>query len=205
MTQRGSTKELEGVVPHRVRKMPRTFKRRGLITTTVERALLDIALTEPFADLQRALNEADYRRLVSESSMRSVLDESRGHRGAAALKEAIADKAPTRSPLEDRFYALLRAAKLPLPMANQMVDGMECDFVWPELRLVVETDGWAAHGTARRKRRDRRKEKRLEALGWHVERVPRAELEHHAYALIARLSPLLLTRQARLDRSQPMT
>jgi very-short-patch-repair endonuclease len=32
-------------------------------------------------------------------------------------------------------------AGLPLPLTKQMVNGFEVDFYWPDLGLVVETDG----------------------------------------------------------------
>jgi very-short-patch-repair endonuclease len=174
---RGSTKQLEGLRVHRVRNEVPTVIRDGLRMTAIERTLLDIAHTEPFTVLQRTLNEADYRRLVTADSLDAFLATVRGHRGIGALRRARLDQAPTRSHLEDAFYRLIREAGLPRPLVNHRVEGYECDFVWPQLRLIVETDGWTAHGTPRQKRRDRRKEARLQRAGWRVERVLRRDLD----------------------------
>ena len=51
------------------------------------------------------------------------------------------------------------------------VEGYECDFVWRARALIVETDGGAAHGTARARERDRIKDTRLLLAGWRVVRV----------------------------------
>src|SRR4051812_26713904 len=53
----------------------------------------------------------------------------------------------TRSELEDRFYELVDEAGLPRPLVNQTVEGYEVDFFWPELDLIIETDGRDAHLT----------------------------------------------------------
>ena len=202
-TTRGSTDALSGVVAHRVRGPLEIVERNGLRTTTLARALLDIAHTEPFTFLQRALNEADYRRLITPDSLSALLEQTRGHRGQRALKGAMLDQAPTRSHLEDRFFALIRATGLPRPEVNVKIAGYECDFVWPKRRLIIETDGWAAHGSARRRRRDARRDAVLRAAGWRIERVPRHEVERDPYALVARLSLLLAAERPDAIRATP--
>ena len=42
------------------------------------------------------------------------------------------------------MLALCRRHRLPAPLVNEVVEGHERDFVWPEQRLIVETDGWQA-------------------------------------------------------------
>ena len=56
--------------------------------------------------------------------------------------------------------------------AHIEVDGglLEVDFVWPDKRLVVETDGHAVHGTRFAFERDRRRDQRLLLEGWRVAR-----------------------------------
>lgn len=53
----------------------------------------------------------------------------------------------TRSRLERLFLPLAAAAGIPVPLTRQVVNGYEVDFYWPELKLVVETDGWTYHRT----------------------------------------------------------
>ena len=77
----------------------------------------------------------------------------------------------TRSELEERFLRLCDEHGIERPEVNVRVEGYECDFVWREQALVVETDGGAAHGTARARERDRKKDVKLLLAGWRVVRV----------------------------------
>lgn len=64
----------------------------------------------------------------------------------------------TDSVLESRFKRVARAAGLPEPLTQQWVNGYRVDFYWPDLGLVVETDGWRYHRTAARQNQDRRRD-----------------------------------------------
>ena len=55
--------------------------------------------------------------------------------------------------------------------------GYEVDFVWRAQRLIVETDGWAAHGTRTAFEHDRRRDADLLAAGWRVLRVSYGRIE----------------------------
>ena len=44
----------------------------------------------------------------------------------------------------------VRDAGLARPRVNESIGRYVVDFAWPRERVVVETDGWAAHGTGRR-------------------------------------------------------
>ena len=60
---------------------------------------------------------------------------SRGARAAAlALTPTL-----TRSELEDRFLMLCRAHRIPRPLVNEEVAGLEVNFFWPSARLAVDT------------------------------------------------------------------
>jgi very-short-patch-repair endonuclease len=76
----------------------------------------------------------------------------------------------TASELEDRMLALIRAAGLPLPRVNEPVGPYRGDFVWPEHRLIVETDGWQTHGTRLAFEADRTRDADLTRAGWTVVR-----------------------------------
>jgi very-short-patch-repair endonuclease len=51
------------------------------------------------------------------------------------------------------------AAGLPLPRTKQIVNGFEVDFYWPELGLVVETDGLRYHRMPSAQARDARRDR----------------------------------------------
>ena len=114
-------RRIEGVVVHQARKMPRPMLRQGLRTTTVPQALLDFAEVAREDEVLRALNEALYLRRTSAAAIERFLRCSPGRRGVAVLSALLPDAGALHSPLEDEFFALLRAARLPLPECNVRV------------------------------------------------------------------------------------
>ena len=75
------------------------------------------------------------------------------------------------------MLSLLDRCRLPTPEVNAAVEGYEVDFVWRAQRLIVETDGWAAHGTRTAFEHDRRRDADLLAAGWRVLRVSYGRIE----------------------------
>ncbi|MGI9094964.1 MAG: endonuclease domain-containing protein [Thermoleophilaceae bacterium] len=63
--------------------------------------------------------------------------------------------------LEELFLALCRTHDLPQPLVNTRVAGLEVDFLWPAHRLIVETDGYAAHSRPADFERDHERDARL--------------------------------------------
>jgi very-short-patch-repair endonuclease len=127
-----------------------------------------------------------------------------GRRGLRAIKEILArlemGTAVTRSELEDRFLAFLRATGLPLPQVNAPLLGFECDCVWREHALVVELDGHGAHGTRAAFERDRARDRVLSANGWRSVRITWRQLHFEPEALALDLRKIL--RGARRARSR---
>ncbi|HET7574905.1 MAG TPA: DUF559 domain-containing protein [Solirubrobacterales bacterium] len=71
----------------------------------------------------------------------------------------------TDSELERRFLRLVRGADLPLPETGRRVNGFKVDFHWPDLGLVVETDGITYHRTPAQQARDRVRDQTHTAAG----------------------------------------
>ena len=65
------------------------------------------------------------------------------------------------------------------------------DFVWRAHNLIVETDGWAAHGTRRAFERDRARDADLVVAGWRVVRITHRRLEAEPRAVARQLRSLL--------------
>jgi very-short-patch-repair endonuclease len=65
------------------------------------------------------------------------------------------------------------------------------DFLWPEQRLIVETDGFGAHGTRRAFERDRQRDARLQAAGYRVLRFTWRQLLDEPEVVAARLAAAL--------------
>jgi len=148
----------------------------GIRVTTPARTLLDLADVLTTRQLERALDEGSYLRLDI-----TRLRPRHGRRGSGVLASALAKHDPgatrTRSELEERMLGLCHRFRLRTPEVNAKVEGYEVDFVWREERLIVETDGWQAHGTRGAFERDRRRDADLLAAGWRVLRISYARLE----------------------------
>ncbi len=162
----------------------------GISVTSPARTVLDLAGFLPRRRLERVIDEAEYLRLDL-----SGLGPRRGRTGSAMLKSVLAEHQPgttrTRSELEERMLSLLRGFGLPIPDMNVQIEGYEADFVWRERRLIVETDGWRAHGTRHAFERDRRRDTDLVAAGWRVLRVSYKRLEREPAWVARRLAAAL--------------
>jgi hypothetical protein len=150
------------IVVHRTRRPVMATNRHGIRVTTPGQTLADLAIGLPRRQLEKAVEMAEAARLGV-----VVPDE---HAGAKRLDEASAHDltTTTRSPLEDAFLQLCDTHGIPRPLLNAVVDGYEVDFCWPELRLIVETDGYEHHGTRAAFERDRARDAALTARGWRV-------------------------------------
>jgi hypothetical protein len=129
-------------------------ERHGIPVTTPIRTLIDLATCLDPAKLEAAVNQADRRDLVDPETLRLALERYPGRGGAPALR-GLLDRRTfrlTESELERRFLPIARAAGLPPPLAQQWVNGFRVDFYWPDLGLVVETDGCVTTARPRSRR-----------------------------------------------------
>jgi len=69
---------------------------------------------------------------------------------------------------------------LPPPPTGVSLAGHEVDAYWADARLAIEFDGEAFHRTTRAFHEDRRRDRRLAALGIQVSRVTWPDLQEHA-------------------------
>jgi very-short-patch-repair endonuclease len=145
-------------------------KRTGIPVTAPARTLIDLADVAPRRTLERAIDEAEYLRPDC-----TGLARRHGRRGSGTLSSVLAGHTPgstrTRTELEEMFISLCDNHGLPRPEVNVHIEGYECDFVWREQWLIVETDGAAAHSGERRRVRDLERDAELAAAGWRVIRI----------------------------------
>jgi hypothetical protein len=134
---------------HRSRNLDGVVHHDGLPTTTVARTLVDLGDVLSPHRLTRVCHRAEVLRLLDARAMQALLETLPGRRShnlrAALSTLAAADPIITRSELEERFLALIARHGLPTPLVNLRVEGYEVDFAWPKERVLVETDGGAAH------------------------------------------------------------
>jgi very-short-patch-repair endonuclease len=139
----------------------------GIPVTTPIQTLIDMSLRLDRQGVERAINEADKYDLVHPPELREALEARAGEPGAARLRH-ILDRRTFRLTIEElerRFLPLAREAGLPVPLTGQWVNEFEIDFYWPDLGLVVETDGLRYHRTPAEQARDRLRDQAHTASG----------------------------------------
>jgi len=80
-----------------------------------------------------------------------------------------------------------RRPKLHWKVVNSARLVAEVDLAWPEVRLCVELDGWARHGTRAAFARDRARDRALQTVGWMVLRYTWQEIAGDRESVIAEL------------------
>jgi Protein of unknown function (DUF559) len=156
----------------RVRRRPALRRdavgaRHGIPVTDVVQTLVDLASRLGPKAVERAVNEADRLDHVHPPELRRGLARHRGEPGVARLRQRLDHRIfrLTREELERRFLPLAGRAGLPVPLTKQIVNKFEVDFWWPDLRLVVETDGLRYHRTPAEQARDRLRDQTHTAAG----------------------------------------
>ncbi len=99
---------------------------------------------------------------------------AQGERGTKRLRETLEQLDPsgalTRSEIERLMLALCRAHSLPQPVVNGWIQldgiGFSPDFLWPNAKLIVETDGHTTHRTRKAFEADRRRDQLLAEAGY---------------------------------------
>jgi hypothetical protein len=139
----------------------------GIPCTTPVQTLIDMSLRLDRPGIERMINEADKYSLTHPPQLREALDRRAGEPGVARLR-FILDRRTfrlTKEELERRFLPLAEKAGLPVPLTGQFVNEFEVDFYWPDLGLVVETDGLRYHRTPAEQARDRLRDQTHTAAG----------------------------------------
>ena len=203
--------DVEISVPKRVRRRPEGIRvhrrsgltdpdrrtRRGISVTSPARTLADLSGRLHETQLEAAINEADRLDLIDPERLREALEQMRGQHGVGALARVLDRRVfrLTDSELERRFLQLVRAAGLPTPQTGAQVNGFRVDFFWPELGLVIETDGLRYHRTPAQQARDRRRDQAHTAAGLTALRFTHAQIRFEA----AEVREVLLRVVARLS------
>jgi very-short-patch-repair endonuclease len=201
-----------GIVVHR-RPLPATelARRRNIPVTGPVRTLIDLAADLDRDDLEHAINAADKLGLVSPERLRRELESRPGSTGVPHLRRTLDIRTftMTDTQLERRLLPIVRRVGLPLPKTQVYVNGFRVDFYWPDLGLVVETDGLTYHRTPAEQARDRLRDQVHTAAGLTVLRFTRAQVRfepRHVETILAavarRLSdPLASARAGRSARA----
>jgi len=175
----------------------------GIPVTTPVQTLIDMSLRLDRPGVERMINEADKYNLVHPPQLREALDARSGEPGAAKLR-FILDRRTfrlTKEELERRFLPLAAKAGLPTPLTGQFVNEFEVDFYWPDLGLVVETDGLRYHRTPAEQARDRLRDQTHIAAGLTPLRFTHEQVRYepeHVLAVLQATAGVLAARAPQL-------
>jgi hypothetical protein len=163
--------------------------RDDIPVTSPARTLVDLATELGSVAIERAVNDADKRDLIDPETLRTVLDDYAGEPGVRALRNLL-NRLTFRlsdSDLEIYFRPIAAAAELPLPLSKQSVNGFEVDFFWPDLGLVVETDGLRYHRTPSAQARDALRDRTHVIAGMSPIRFTHYEIRYEPHKVRAAL------------------
>ncbi len=164
----------------------------GLSVLGPDRSFVDSATLLSVRDLVRAGDALVRAGLTSteqllDYTMSSHLDGVVRAREAALLVRGRVD-----SPRETDVRLLLVLAGLPEPLINVNVFDdagswlARGDLVIPELRLIIEHDGWHHERDAEQRQKDHLRRERIEAAGWTLIVITAADFQHPT-AIVARV------------------
>jgi hypothetical protein len=177
----------------------------GIPITTPVQTLIDLSTELAPIKVERAVNEADKRDLIDPETLRTELDSYVGEPGVKALRDLL-DKRSFRlsdSDLEVFFRPIAMEAGLPPPLTKQIVNGFKVDFFFPDLGLVVETDGLRYHRTPSTQTRDARRDRAHTLAGMVPLRFTHYEIKYESARVRSELRRIVatLTRPTDIDHT----
>jgi very-short-patch-repair endonuclease len=172
----------DGIVLHRSSTLAARDCTRldGIPVTRPARTLSDLRPLLSPAEFGRALREAGFLRLPLDP----------GNSPDDGKSASSGD----RSELESLFLALCRRHRLPKPAVNAPLDRFVVDFLWPDVRLVIEVDGWMSHGGRSAFEEDRARDARLALLGYEVVRFTWRQLTRDPRGVATTIRAILWAR-----------
>jgi very-short-patch-repair endonuclease len=154
--------------------------RSGVPTTNPMRTLVDLGAVCPQPIVAEALERGLVARLFSIVAVESMVFDvaQRGRDGVGVLRRVLDSRALRAAGpdglLEPRMARLLRRYDLPQAVFQLVVRDerggflARVDFAYPHLKLAIEVDGFAVHGTPEAMAADFARQNALHAAGWRV-------------------------------------
>ena len=186
-----------GVVIHRTGPGLREVTERGGVRlTTPVRTVVDLARALPLGEAVAVADSALRHRLVTMQQLQAASVALVGGPGRKRVAQAFALVDPlSGSVLESVCRVLFRQAGLAAPVTQLRVHSGgwsgRVGFAWPDLRLIVEVDGFAFHSSRQAFRRDRHRDNALQRAGWRVLRVTFEDVFHSPDYVLALVSDVM--------------
>lgn len=141
----------------------------------MSRTICDVASLLDVGPLRSLVAEVVRRNLAEAAAVRGCLDERGRVRGAARLRQILAELSPqesrSRSELESLYLRVTMLAGLPEPLLNHPVRDRygttrRLDAAYPAQGVAVELDGQTFHGLPTDRRDDNIRQNALVLGGW---------------------------------------
>jgi very-short-patch-repair endonuclease len=164
---------------------------QGFPVTSPARTLIDCA-TSPTID--RLLNEARVLKLVKDAEIYAAMERSPGRTGVGAMRallEVESESGFTQSRAERRLKRIIAGSGMERPIFNTYVEGVRADAYWSRVKLIIEVDGYQAHGHWAAFQRDRARDRRLIAAGFVVLRFTWHQLIQRPLEVVAEIARTL--------------
>lgn len=158
--------------------------RDGVAVTTVARTLVDLAATLPRLHAVWAIDDALRRNLCSRDQLDTAGQRYSSSAGAEVAARIAEADGVAESILETAGRLALIDSGVPLPVPQYVVQDVDGSVVarldggYPGRRLGLEFDGREVHARPEAAFHDRRRQNRLERLGWHVLRFTWWDVVH---------------------------
>jgi very-short-patch-repair endonuclease len=175
--------------------------RDGVPSTTASRAIVDLAGGVGARLLGGTIEQAAVRGLLDLAEIDRILAGPWRRRGSPMLRAILEDwrgyrpGMRIRSAMEAKLLSLLIHRRLPMPEVNHKLhlEGktFEVDFLWPERKVVLETDGAAFHDNPRALGRDSLRNRALAKAGYIVQRLGWEDLRDRPEATMDEIARLL--------------
>jgi very-short-patch-repair endonuclease len=171
--------------------------RRRIPVTDLVTTLLDLATELGDDEVEAAINTADRNGLIDPERLRRAIGGRAPRPGLRRLRATLDRRTftPTDSYLERKLLTLIRDAHLPVPETQAWVNGFRVDFYWPDLGLVVETDGLRYHRTAAQQERDLRRDQAHSTAGLETLRFSAAQVRDDPTGVQATLAAVIKRRR----------
>lgn len=171
--------------------------RWSLRLTTAVRTAVDLLAHRPWDDALDLYAWLVSRRVLDHDALQRQVDRCTGRWGVPQLRRLVAFTADGAvSPAERLAHQILCAAGIDGWQSNVPIrarDGIVAvvDLLFPAARLVVEIDGWRAHGHRTAFQEDRRRQNLLMALGYRVLRFTWADLTERPDVVVDTIRAML--------------
>ncbi|MBK5221743.1 MAG: hypothetical protein JJE52_02485 [Acidimicrobiia bacterium] len=200
---------IDGVVIHRCRRIdPVDLAGRrpdGVRLTSPPRTLFDCAALLDVGAAASAVEQALAERRCAMVTLLATLTRLRHpNRPGAREFEAVLNsrselRGAARSTLEITVREAIAAAGLPAPVLNMRFrlttgDPIEIDLAWPDYQLAVEVDHPFWHDREAEAAKDKRRDRKLAAMGWLSVRLSQMDVDHRLVEAVGDIADVLVQR-----------